>query len=132
MSDKTVSRKVFLESNIETSSDFIVTAFELFKRTDNGMMLKFDPVYRWEYENWHDSWESNVRFISKKLQKLDPEDYNDLYDCYTDILNYFLEDDVVSKIYRMDEKDHTGWKIFKELNEKRNLCFKFLAISIKD
>lgn len=126
-----VARTVYLEAAIESSSDFIVTAYEMFKRTNKDMMITIDPVYKWEYANWHDSWESNVNFISKRLQNLDPEDYNDVYDCYTNILKYFVDDDIVSKIYKMDDKDKIGWKIFKELNEKRALCLKFLAISIK-
>jgi len=133
MLNKTLATKaIFKKADIESSSDFIVAAHHLCKEFDYGMMLRIDPVYRWEYANWHDSWESNVNFISSKLPDLDPDDYNDVYDSYTDILKYFLEDSTVSTIYKMDENDHIGWKIFKELNEKRNLCFKFLAISIRN
>ena len=123
-----VTKSVLLESEIESSSDFIVAAYTICSRVDREMMLKIDPVYRWEYNNWHDLWESNVNFITRKLNKLDTQDYVEVGQAYTDILKYFLENEVISKIYKMDTQDHIGWKIYKELTEKRNFCIKMFNI----
>jgi len=120
---------VFKSAEIDTSSDFIVTLWELSKRTDDGMFEKVDPIYGWEYSNWRELWYENVSHIEKKMENLDISDYVEIEKAYTDVLEYFLENVSVTKIFPIDSKDHIGWKIYKELSEKRNSAKKLLAIA---
>ena len=119
-----IIRDVLKEAVIESSSDFIVSVYQIAAKIDNELMLQIDPVYRWEYANWHDDWEPNVSFITRKLYNLDKRDYAEVGQSYDDILKFFLENPEVSKIYKLDEEDHIGWKIYKELAEKRDYCKK--------
>ena len=108
-----VIRAVLKESVIESSSDFIVSLYQIGVKTDIELMFKVDPIYKWEYANWHDEWESNVSYITRKLHHLDKQDYAEVGKAYDDILEFFLENPIVSKIYKMDDEDHLGWKIYK-------------------
>jgi hypothetical protein len=121
-------KEVFSKAVVESSSDFIVTLYEVAKRTNHEMLLKIDPIYRWEFMNWHDGWESNVNFIGQKMKSLDQEDYAEIHRSYTDILEYFLNNSTLDQIFKMDTRDHIGWKIYKELSEKRILCAKMAII----
>lgn len=112
-------KTVLTEASIESSSDFIVTLYELCKIIDKDMVRKIDPIYHWEYKNWHNDWQKNVNFISNRMVDLSSSDYDEIYGAYTDILTYFLENRVVTKIYDLSTEDDIGWKIFKELSEKR-------------
>lgn len=120
---------VFKESNIESSSDFIVTLYKIVEKIDSEIFLKIDPIYRWEYSNWHDLWEANVNFIGKKLDDLDQFDYDEIELSYVTVLDFLLMHDVMNKMYRLDNKDHIGWKIFKEIDEKRVLVRKMSNIA---
>ena len=42
------------------------------------------------------------------------------------MLDYFLNDEMVSVRFNMDEGDKLGWKIYKELDTKYNFCRKQL------
>jgi hypothetical protein len=123
-----LTKAVFKSAEIDTSSDFIVTLWELSKRTDDGMFERVDPIYGWEYSNWRELWYENVHHIEKKMQNLDVLDYIEIERAYTDVIEYLLETPALSRIFPIDDKDHVGWKIFKELSEKRNIAKYFLAI----
>ncbi len=124
-----VTKATFKEADIESSSDFIVTLWAYSKVMDQDLFLQVDPIYRMEYANWHDTWDRNVSFIEKKMQNLDVSDYMEIYQAYTDVMNFFFENLVISNMYKMDDKDHLGWKIFHELSEKRAISLKLLNIT---
>ncbi len=115
---------------IESSSDFIVVTWEYAKKLNNELFLKFDPVYRWEYKNWHDNSNKNINFIDNELQNLDLDDYQEVILAYTNILDYFLEDDNMTKLYPLNTIDHLGKKIWQELAEKRELARKYYSIEL--
>lgn len=48
------------------------------------------------------------------------------YDLLVHYLNYFLEDDAMTKKYKMDESDKEGWRIFNELSETIS-CLKYFS-----
>ena len=121
-------KKVFSKVDIESSSDFIVTLYAVAKKSNTNLMRKIDPIYRWEYTNWHDGWESNVNYIGKKMDDLDQSDYDEIHKSYSDILEFFLTNNTMDQLFTMDEFDHIGWKIYKELSEKRILCVKMSNI----
>lgn len=123
-----ITKSVFSEVDIESSSDLIVTLYELSRKIDHELFLLIDPIYRWEYQNWHDMWEANVNFIGKKLPDLDEEDYNEILLSYDQVLAYFLHDNTMNKMFKMDDNDDVGWKIYKELTAKRELCKRELAL----
>lgn len=116
-----VIQEVVKEGVVENSSDLIVTLYQTYKRLGlTEKMLKLDPIYRWEYSNWHSDWESNCAFIHKKLNLLDDADYQEVLECYEYILDDFLNSPPFNYMYKLDDKDIVGWGIFKELSEKRD------------
>lgn len=114
-----LTKTIFTEALIESSSDFIVVLYDLCEMTDQKLRLYVDPIYKWEYDNWHNNWSDNVNFVYKKMVDLSPFDYDEIYESYTKIIEFFVTDESVSKIYDLSVTDHMGWKIFKELEEKR-------------
>lgn len=125
-----IIKAVYNEALIESSSDFIVVTWEYAKKLNNELFLKFDPVYRWEYKNWHDNSNNNINFIDNKLKDLDLDDYSEVITAYTNILDYFLENDDMTKIYPLNSVDNIGKKIWKELAEKRELARKYYSIEL--
>lgn len=114
-----LTKTIFTEALIESSSDFIVVLYDLCEMTDPKLRLCVDPIYKWEYDNWYNDWSDNVKFISKKMADLSPFDYDDIHESYTKIIEFFVNDESVSKIYDLSATDHIGWKIYKELIAKR-------------
>jgi hypothetical protein len=43
---------------------------------------------------------------------------------YEDLLSYYLNDELMNVLFPMDKKDHVGWKIYKEIDEKRLAAIK--------
>ena len=121
---------VYTEALIESSSDFIVVTWEYAKKLNEELFLKFDPIYRWEYTNWHDNSVNNINFIDNKLKDLDLEDYSEVITAYTNVLDYFLENENMTKLYPLNSVDHIGKKIWKELAEKRELVRKYYSIEL--
>jgi hypothetical protein len=125
-----LTKTIFAEALIENSSDFIVTLYSLSEMTDKILHDKINPIYYWEYKNWHNVWSDNVGFINKKLDNLFISDYDEILMSYTAVMEYFCDDNVVSNIYNMSSIDHIGWKIYKELNEKRQSVKRFKNLMI--
>lgn len=121
-----ITKSVLKNSNIKSSSDFIVTLYEICKRLNTDMMVKIDPIYNMEYGNWAYSSFNNITHASKRFDTLEYADLVDTKDAYTAILEYFLEDPTIGKLYNMEETDVLGWKIYKELSEKREYCTKLM------
>lgn len=114
-----VMRAVLENTGVESSSDFVVALYQIFRRTDPEMTLLIDPIYRWEYMNFHDDWGLNIKFIEDKLDNLDDGDYTEVDESYKFVLTMLLEHPILSSVYKLDEKDPIGWKIYRELQEKR-------------
>lgn len=124
-----VMKEVLKSTSIASSSDLIVSLYQICVKLDDERALVIDPIYRWEYNNYHDGWESNVNFIGAKLVDLDELDYIEVETSYSGIIELFLNNEILSKIYRLDENDVLGWKILKELREKRELVKKHAIIA---
>lgn len=113
---------------IESSSDFIVVTWEYAKKMNQELFEKFDPIYFWEYKNWHDNSRDNIKFIDLKLQNLDLNDYIEVVKAYSDVIEYLLENENMIKLYPMKNNDIIGKKIIDELSEKHDLSKKYLNI----
>lgn len=122
--NSTVIKAVFQGATVESSSDFIVLLWKLSKYIPE--LKENTMLYQWEYDNCFDSWEANVNFISYKMKNTDPRYYSGIYHSYVDILKLFLDNRDISPMYTLGVDDIIGWRIFKELQEKRWLCYKFL------
>lgn len=115
-----LTKTIFTEALIESSSDFIVKLYQLAAMIDDKpLRLHINSIYKWEYDNFHTNWIKNVSFINDKMIGLSPFDYDEIFDAYTAILSYFINDETVSKLYKMDGSDTIGWQIYRELEEKR-------------
>lgn len=131
--DSRIIRKVIKSSNIESSSDFIVALSEIGNKQQNFLKAILDPIISFEYTNWHDSWESNVNHVFKNIKDSEEDSIKMIESSYEKLLTYFLNDGTITSMYPMDKKDHLGWKLYKEIDEKRLLCKKLLALkSMKD
>lgn len=125
-----VTKSLFREAFVETSSDFIVTAYKLSREIKTDLWEKIDPIYRWEYSNWHSDYTNNTKFIERKMNNLDVSDYVEIGQAYTDVLDYFLTEYPITSIFKMDGNDVVGWQIYKELTHKRNYSTKMFNIAI--
>lgn len=124
-----VIQAVMNEQSIETSSDWIVVLWAVGAKVDSNLTEMIRPIYQWEYDNWHDSWESNVRFIERKMKDLTDVEYDKVEKAYTSLIDYMITDPIMTSIYKLDRSDPIGWKIFKELSEKRRECKKLRIIA---
>jgi hypothetical protein len=114
---------------ILTSSDFVKVAHDFYRMRDPELFEKIDPVYCWEKNNHDSSNESNVAYIESKLQGLDLSDYIEVEKSYAVLLDLFLEDEVLSKLFPMNSKDTVGWNIWRQLADKMELARKYFNVT---
>jgi hypothetical protein len=119
---KAITKEVINNSIIESSSDFIMVAYELHKRFYEGISKKMECVLTVEGTNYHDSWPANCVYTEEHLKGLTAEEMYDCMIAYRIYLDYFLNDETISEKFYMDEDDHIGWQIYKELDIKYNWC----------
>lgn len=124
-----ITKRVLQESSIESSSDFVMVAYELYSKFYPEMAKRIKPIIAIETENFHDEWAANVVFSETALYDKSEQDMYDSMIAYRVILDFYLNDDIVSKRFNMDEADHLGWQIYKELDTKYNWCRKQLLKS---
>lgn len=124
-----ITKRVLQESSIKSSSDFVMVAYELYSKFYPEMAKRIKPIVAIETENFHDEWAANVVFSETALYGKSEQDMYDSMIAYRVILDFYLNDDIVSKRFNMDEADHLGWQIYKELGTKYNWCRKQLLKS---
>lgn len=119
-----VTKAVLKEVSIESSSDFIMVAYEIHAAFYPGIAKRIEPILSVEADNYHDDWVSNTVYSENGLHGISGSEYYDAMTAYRIVLDYFLNDDIVSKRFNMDEADHLGWQIYKELDTKYVWCKK--------
>lgn len=124
-----VLKEVIENALIQSSSDLIVALYQTFLRIDCENTFNLDPIVRWEFSNYHDEWTLNISYIQKKLENLDEQDYDEIHAAYTFATDFLLTNPVMCSIFKIDDKDVIGWKILKELREKRDLVDKMRCIA---
>ena len=125
---KSITKEVIDNSIIENSSDFIMVAYELHKRFYEGISEKMECVLTVESTNYYDTWAANCVHTEENLKGLNPKEMYDCMIAYRTYLDYFLNDETISTKFYMDEDDHIGWQIYKELDTKYNWCRKQLSV----
>lgn len=125
---KAITKEVINNSIIESSSDFIMIAYELHKKFYKGISKKMECILTVEASNYFDSWAENCVYSEDHLKGLSAEDMYHCMIAYRIYLDYFLNDETISKKFYMDEDDCVGWQIYKELDTKYNWCKKQLSI----
>lgn len=113
--------------DISTSSEFTEVTSSIYKRCYPGMYDRLQPILDIELANDRTDWAANCVFSEYYLAKLTAELIYDAMIAYRIVLDFFLNNDLVSKQFIMDETDTVGWKIYKELDTKYNFCRKRLA-----
>ena len=123
-------KSMFHRQNIENSSDFVVALWQ-FHNLSNEVANPIDEILRWETANPFDNdWGRNVLHIDQHLHGLDLVDYDLINAAYMACIEFLLNDNTLNKVYPMDENDLTGWRVYKELTEKRNAVEKHRAICV--
>lgn len=117
-----IIRSVFEASRIETSSDFIVTVYEVCKRTDPIFCNKISIVFGLEYNNFEYSSDKNVQYVTDLLKKYKELDYNKLIIAYESLIDYLTKESSITSIFPLNEFDYFGHKIFNELFLKLEYC----------
>lgn len=129
MSESTLIETKLEQLGCESSSDLVVVLYKTYKELDDQeSLLKIDPIYRWEYTNLHDDWTYNLRHITRKLEKLDYDDYVEVIDAYTFVLDRLISVRSLAQKFPMHDKDAIGWSIYKELRMKLEEANKQKAI----
>ncbi len=121
-----VTKAVMKEASISSSSDFIMVAYELLAKYYPGLAERTEPILVIESDNHHTEWASNSVYSEYFLANLNAENTYHSMIAYRILLDYFLNDEMVAVRFNMDEGDHLGWQIYKELDTKYNFCRKQL------
>lgn len=119
-----ITKSVVHEANIESSSDFIMVAYELNNLFYPKIAERIEPILDIEYNNYHDEWAANSCYSQSMLTGLDSNQYYDAMHAYRCVLDFFLNDDNVAKTFNLDDEDYLGWKIYRELDTKYSFCNK--------
>ena len=122
--DRRVIRKVIENSEMESSSDLICALAAIGNQTKNFLKHITDPLIPIEFPNWRDDWSGNIMHSYKHMNLLDDVSLVIVKKAYEDLLSYYLNDELMNVLFPMDKKDHVGWKIYKEIDEKRLAAIK--------
>ena len=110
------------KEKIKSSSSFIVFAYYIHSKFYQKLAERIKPILKLEHSNREVSWTANAIYSHDQCLKMESQELYDLMIAYRIVLDYFLNDDIVSKLFRMDEEDTLGWKIYKELDSKYIWC----------
>lgn len=119
-----ITRAVVSQAKIDSSSDFIMVAYELNSLFYPKIAQRIEHILDIEYCNYHDEWAANSCFSQSMLVGLDSTEYYDAMHAYRCVLDFFLNDDNVAKTFNLDDEDYLGWKIYRELDTKYSYCNK--------
>ena len=122
-----VTKAVIESAAIHSSSDFVMMTYEIYSKFFPGLAEKIEPIIMIESGNYHADWVSNSVYSEGYLASAPDEDMYHAMTAYRIVLDYFLNDDIISKKFIMDETDLIGWQIYKELDTKYNFCRKRLV-----
>jgi len=122
-----ITKSVLEQATIESSSDFIEVLYEILKHIDPESIPNLSPIRELEYENWRLG-DENILDIEQKLKKLEFADLVDAEMAYKYVIEQFLDSETISKKFKLDNNDSTGWAILHELNSKRDYCKRLFAI----
>lgn len=122
-----ITKSVFNNTTVESSSDLIEVLYEIYKRLHPELVPELSPIRELEQDNWRVG-HTNENHIKKKLDSLEFCDLIDAEMSYKYVAGVFLENETISKIYKLDDNDVIGWSILRELNSKRDYCKRLIAI----
>ena len=121
---------VFRNSNIKSSSDFIITMREVGKKCDLSLMLMTESIHRLEKNNWHVPSRDNVGYIQNRVDELSSHSEVTVRREYKMILDYLLNDVDTRSIFpligKLENSTTTdiGWKIYSEIQDKLSYLVK--------
>ena len=121
---------VFRNSNIKSSSDFIITMREVGKKCDLSLMLMTESIHRLEKNNWHVPSRDNVGYIQNRVDELSSHSEVTVRREYKMILDYLLNDVNTRSIFpligKLENSTTTdiGWKIYSEIQDKLSYLVK--------
>jgi len=116
------SRKLFKNCKVNSSSDFCILAYSIYFKYFEKLAKRIFPIMKIEIGNIKTSWETNACYSHEHAKHYTSSQLYDLMIGYRIVLDFFLTDEEVCKVYRMDETDSLGWKIWKELDCKYSWC----------
>lgn len=119
-----IIRTVFRNSNIKSSSDFIICIREIGKKCDLELMLMTEPVYILEKYNWHTVSKDNVNYVHNLVCELSWNSEHSARNGYGMIKSYLLNDTTIRNTFpllgKLENSTTTdiGWKIYSEIQDK--------------
>lgn len=116
---------VLKSADIETSSDFICAAYQIAHKLNLPLVKDIEYILPFEIDNCSDVWYDNVLYTQSCMMGMSSEQYQRATEAYKAILSFFLMEHGVSKVFKMDSVDHTGWQIYRELDTKYLHCKTF-------
>ena len=126
-----ILRVVFRNSNIKSSSDFIIAIREIGKKCDVGLMMMTESVYRLEKYNWHESSKDNVSYVHQLVDEMSVYSEVSIRRGYKMILDHLINDENTRTIFplvgKLENSTTTdiGWKIYTEIQDKLSYCRKY-------
>lgn len=112
------TKNLFTKNKIQNSSQFVVFAYYIHKKFYAKMAERIRPILLLEHSNREFTWTANAIYSHNQIAKYNSSELYHIMIAYRLVLDYFLNDDVLGKIFRMDEEDSVGWRIYKELDSK--------------
>ena len=124
-----VIREVLKNTMIENSSDFIAAAYSLNYAFCEPVAKRMEPILFMETSISHDGdWAANAVEAQALMSGNTLAEYKQCQDAYRTVLDFLLLDDTVGKVFRMDDTDHIGWRIWRELDAKYKWAKKMIEI----
>lgn len=113
-----ITKTVLKSAIIEDSSDFIRVAHDINAVTYPGQAAKMEDILVIEEANDGKDWAENACNSQVMMNGMTLAEAKTTRDAYKTVLDFFLNDKASSAIYLMNETDHTGWRIWRELDAK--------------
>lgn len=124
-----VIKEVLKSAMIENSSDFIAAAYSLNSVFCEPVAKRMEPVLCIEAAiDPAGDWAANAVEAQSMMSGQTIAEYQQCQDAYRTALDFLLLDDTVGKVFRMDDTDHTGWRIWRELDAKYKWAKKMIEI----
>ena len=113
-----ITKEVLKSAIIEDSSDFVRVAHDINAVTYPQVAERISDILCIEEANDGKDWAENACNAQVMMNGMTLAEAKTTRDSYKTVLDFFLLDKTSSAIYRMDETDHTGWRIWRELDAK--------------
>lgn len=114
-----ITKTILKARNCKNSTEFVFITFDLYELMYPAYAKIIEPCIAVEAYNRKTDWVENVVFSENIIASYDdPVKIKAIAMGYRTVLDFMVNDEACSQIFPMDDDDHIGWQIWKELDKK--------------